>query len=227
MNYRILSILICLFLLSTHILDAQDPARYREFALGSGIEAVAKLTGTTPSEAKAIHQRPVMMQNLEWRPRYSSRGASPRTDPAELIVFRFYDDQLFRVIVDYDRDKTEGMTVKDMVDAISAAYGPPVTPLPKPRQSDLGYGAPDTPLAIWGNKDYSVTLLRVAYPVSFKLIVALTRLDTLARAASVEAVRLDLLEAPQREIARQKREAEEAVAARDKAQIENKAVFRP
>jgi hypothetical protein len=67
----------------------------------------------------------------------------------------------------------------------------------------------------------------VAYPVSFRLIVASTHLDTLARTASAEAVRLDAKEAPQREIARQKKESDEALAALQKAKTENKAVFRP
>ena len=91
----------------------------------------------------------------------------------------------------------------------------------------LDYGRVDAPIAIWGDKESSVTLLRVAYPVSFRLVVAFTRLDNLARTASAEAVRLDAKEAPQREIARQKKESDEALAALKKAKTENKAVFRP
>ena len=67
----------------------------------------------------------------------------------------------------------------------------------------------------------------MAYPVSFRLVVSLTRLDNLARTASAEAVRLDVKEAPQGEIARQKKESDEALAALKKAKTENKAVFRP
>ena len=88
-------------------------------------------------------------------------------------------------------------------------------------------GTADAPVAIWGGNESSVTLLRVAYPVSFRLVVAFTRLDNLARTASAEAVRLDAKEAPQREIARQKKESDEALAALQKAKTENKAVFKP
>jgi hypothetical protein len=95
------------------------------------------------------------------------------------------------------------------------------------RVSTLDYGTVDAPVAIWGDKESSITLLRVTYPVSFRLVVSLTRLDKLARTASAEAVRLDAKEAPQREIARLKKESDEALAALEKAKAENKAVFRP
>jgi hypothetical protein len=227
MQNSLIALCASMLLLSAQ-LDAQDGMHYREFQLGSDVASVAKLTGTASSDVKLIHQRPAVMQDLEWRPRYYSRGVSPQTDPVELIVFRFYDDQLFKMIVDYDRDRTEGMTDADVIEAITVAYGPASTVLPAAnRISTLDYGAADAPVAIWGDEDSSVTLLRVAYPVSFRLVVAFTRLDNLARTASAEAVRLDAREAPQREAARQMKESDEALAALEKAKTENKAVFRP
>jgi hypothetical protein len=228
MSSRIFAIGACILMLSAVALQAQERLRYRDFQLGSDLASVAKVTGIAPSEAKLIHQRPAVMKDLEWRPRYFSGGVSPQTDPVDLMVFRFYDDQLFSVVVDYDRHRTTGMTEADMIEAITARYGPASKPLPRLRRASVAeYGTPDTPIAVWGDTEYSVTLLRVAYPETFRLVVALTRLDNLARTASTEAVRLDANEAPQREIARQKREADEALAAQEKAKIENKAVFRP
>ncbi len=153
---------------------AQEPFRYREFQLGSDLASVAKLTGSASSGAKVIHARPAMMQDLEWRPRYYAGGASPVTDPVDMMLFRFYDDQLFMVVVDYDRRRTEGMSPADMIAAVSATYGP-VSQVPSRRLGTptVQYGFPDTPLAVWGNADYSVTLLRVTYPASFRLVVAL------------------------------------------------------
>ena len=58
-------------------------------------------------------------------------------------------------------------------------------------------------------------------------MVALTRLDDLARTASVAAVRLDVAEAPQRERDRQKKEADASAVAQEKAKTENKAQFKP
>ena len=218
--------LICL-VLAAPSLEAQDRSRYREFQLGSDLASIVKLIGMASPDIKLMHQRPAVIQNLEWRPRYSSQSSSAQPDPVALIVLRFYNDQLFAVIVDYSRDRTEGMTDIDMVEAISATYGAPSKVMPTAGRVASSYGSADVPAAIWGDTGSSVTLLRVAYPVSFRLIVADTRLDSLARTASAEAVRLDAKEAPQREVARQKKEDEEAVDALKKAQLENKAVFRP
>jgi hypothetical protein len=216
-----------ILLTAAPLLHAQEPLRYREFSLGSDVASVASLTGLAVSEAKVIHARPAVLKDLEWRPRYFSRGVSPRTDPVDVMVFSFYDDQLYKVTVDYERDRTAGMTEADMIEAITAEYGPAVTPLPRVRATLPDRGAADQPLAVWGSADNSVTLLRVASPQSFRLIVAGTRLERLARTAGAEAVRLDAREAPQRELARQKKEAEDAHAAQEKAKADNKAVFRP
>jgi hypothetical protein len=74
--------------------------------------------------AKVLHARPAAIVELEWRPRYSSRGESPQTDPVDTMLFRFYDDQLYTIIVDYDRRRTEGMSAADMIAAVSETYGP-------------------------------------------------------------------------------------------------------
>jgi hypothetical protein len=228
MKKFLLAVTTCLLMLPAQPLEAQDRLRYREFQLGSDVASIVKLIGISSSDIKLVHQRPAVMQNIEWRPRYFSRNASAQTDPVDLIVLRFYDDQLFRMIVDYARDRTEGMTEADMIEAIAAIYGPASKVLPTAnRIPTLDYGGVDAPVAMWADKESSITLFRVAYPVSFRVVVALTRLDNLARTASAEAVRLDAKEAPQREIARQKKEDEEALVALKKAKIENKAVFRP
>ena len=124
MKNSLVPLCICIVTLSAHLLHAQEGMRYREFQLGSDVASVGKLIGTAASDVKLIHQRPVVMQDLEWRPRYFSRGALAQTDPVELIVFRFYDDQLFRVVVDYDRERTKGMTEADMIAAMTAEDGP-------------------------------------------------------------------------------------------------------
>jgi hypothetical protein len=228
MNKFLIALCSCSFFLAAQLVTAQDRLRYREFQLGSDVASIVKLIGTAPSDIKAIHQRPAVMQDLEWRPRYFSRTAAAQTDPVDLILLRFVDDQLFRVVVHYARDRTAGMTEADMIEAIATIYGPASKVLAtSSRVPTLDFGGVDAPVAIWADKESSITLFRVAYPVSFRLVIALTRLDNLARTASAEAVRLDAMEAPEREIARQKKESDEALAALNKAKIENKAVFRP
>ena len=228
MKNSLIALSTCLFIMAAQSVDAQEGVRYRDFALGSDVATVAKLAGAPLSDVKLVHERPAVMQELEWRPRYVSGDMTRQTDPVKLMVFRFYEGQLVSVTVDYDRYKTEGMSDADMIDAITSAYGPVSKVLPAPnRISLLSYGVADEPVAIWQDTESSVTLLRVAYPASFKLVVTSTRLDNLARTASTEAVRLDAKEAPQREAARQQKESDEALAALKKAKTENKAVFRP
>jgi hypothetical protein len=228
LKIRSFALPICFTVLCAQSMAAQEPVRYREFVMGSDLASVAKLAGTAPTGAKVIHTRPAMIKELEWRPRYYSGGIAPQTDPVDVMLFKFYDDQLFMVVADYDRRRTEGMSAEDMIAAISATYGA-VSEVPSRRLGTptVQYGFPDTSLAVWGTSEYSVTLLRVAYPAAFRLVVAHTRLENLARTATAAAVRQDTDEAPQRELARQKREAADSAAAQEKAKTENKAQFRP
>ena len=86
--------------------------------------------------AKTIHGRPALMQGLEWRAPYSpdERGS----DPVQPIVFRFYNDQLYKIVVGYDHSRTAGMIDTDMIEGISATYG---TPLKAPTpQTTARYG---------------------------------------------------------------------------------------
>ncbi len=215
-------------LLSASTLAAQDSLRYREFPLGSDLATIERLTGSLPTAAKVIHTRPAVISELAWRPRYAARGESAQTDPVDSIVFRFFEDQLFTIIVDYDRRRTEGMTAADMIAAIAATYGPTSALPSRPIGGKTSeYGFPDTPLAIWGDEQSSMALLRVAYPEAFRLVVTLTHLDNRAWRASPTAAEMDADEAPQREIERQKKVAADALTAQEKAKAENKAQFRP
>jgi hypothetical protein len=181
-------------------------------------------------EAKTIHQRPALLQDLEWRPSRWSRGSTAAsTDPVDHIVFSFYNDQLFRVVVDYAQDRTAGMTSADMIEAISIVYGTPAKRTPgtvrvAPRV-ETQHGSP---LARWGDAAHTVVLYRsLSYGEGFRLVVTESALDDLARKAAIQAARLDDQEAPSREVARQKQERDDQRAAAEKARVANKAVFRP
>jgi hypothetical protein len=89
------------FVLYASGVAAQDFDRYREFELGSALAAVSTLTGVAGSELKAIHQRPAVIQELTWRPRYGARRpVATDTESVDQMVFDIYDDRLFRVTVD-------------------------------------------------------------------------------------------------------------------------------
>jgi hypothetical protein len=213
------------FVLCPQLLHAQSGAHYREFQLGGDLPSVSALAGVALSEATVIHERPALMQDLPYAP---TGPTAPAADPVQQIVFSFYNDQLFRLVIDYDRDRTEGMTAADMIEAISSAYGPMSKAPQKSRaassQVEEQSGAP---IARWGDTDYSVVLYRSSYASGFRMIVTSLGLDRLARTAEARAYQLDELDAPKREIARQKKEADDARAAKEKARIANKAGFRP
>lgn len=208
----------------------QDLSRYRDFELGSSVAAASTLTGVAGSELKAIHQRPAVIQELTWRPRYGARRpATIDTESVDRVVFDFYDDRLFRVTVEYDRKQTEGLIDADMIEALSLVYGPPVTVVAsRRRQPPALYDDAAITIAEWNAAGNSVKLHRLpSYATSFRLVITAEPTAALARTAAARAVVLDAREAPQREAAREKREADERRVADEKARLTNKVTFRP
>jgi hypothetical protein len=207
--------------------DVHDFSRYREFQFGMDLAAVAKLTGMESSEAKVIHRRPAVIQELKWLP-VLSRSSSPRADAVRDILFSFYNGELFRIVVSYDRYKTEGMTTEDVVEAVSTKYGTATRPAAEISfSSSQVYNDSEVVLARWEDPQYSFNLFRSSYQPTFGLVAFSKRLDALAREAIVEAIHLDEQEAPQREIERQKKADDENRAAQQKARVANKPNFRP
>jgi hypothetical protein len=230
-NYRFISVCALTLALYETAFAAQDLGRYREFELGSEVAAVSNVTGIALSDVKVVHHRPALIQELTWRPGYGTRRpAAPDTESVERMVFGFYDDQLFRVAVDYDRERTKGLTDADMIEAISSIYGREVKPtVSRNRQTlPLYEDSLGTPIAQWGNLDHSVMLYRPSsYATSFRLVVTAEPMAALARTAAARALELDTREAPQREAAREKKDAEDRRASEEKARSTNKPVFRP
>ncbi len=219
---RILAISILWTVLSPPLPGAGDFSRYREFQFGTSLLAVAKQAGMAPLEAKIIHQRPAVIQELDWQPgRYSSPA-----DSVKSILFSFCNGELFRMVVNYDRYKTEGLTAEDMIEAISSQYGTATTPDAEIVFPSL-YHETVKVIARWEDSQYSLSLVRSSYQPSFGMIVLSKRLDTLAEAAITEALLLDQQEAPQREIERNKREDDESRVQQERARRANKPGFRP
>jgi hypothetical protein len=205
----------------------RDLSRYREFQFGMDLLAVAKQADVEPSEARVVHQRPALIQELEWRPQ-RALGPSSEADPVKEVLFSFYNGELFRVLVNYDQSKTEGLTDEDMVEAISAQYGIATKPTAKIIlfSSFHIYNDSEKVIARWEDTQYSFNLFRSSYQPTFGLLVFSKRLDRSAVAAIAEAIRLDDQEAPQREIERQRKQEEESRAAQEKARPANKGNFR-
>jgi hypothetical protein len=211
-------------------LDAQEFSRYRTFDLAGSVASVLTSTGAAESDVKTLHERPAVLQDLEWTPsRWISGTATASTDPVERMVFSFYNDQLFRIVVNYGHDGTEGMTDSDLIEAISGIYGPPLAKSPRaasrmPSEVEADSGVP---VGRWGDADHSIVLYRSSsYRPAWRLIVTAPRIEGLARTADGQARRLDDREAPQREIARHKKEQADGHAAAEKARVSNKKAFK-
>jgi hypothetical protein len=205
---------------------AQDLSRYRTFELGTGVAVIAASTGVAASDARTIYERPALVQSLEWRP---ARWTAGSTDPVDRITFSFYNDQLFQIVVDYDRERTEGMTDGDMTEAIAAIYGPG---LKAPRASARGKSQLEvesgTAVAQWADAKRAIVLYRTSsYRQAYRLLVTDAAVASRARTGASESLRLDELDAPRREIERQKKERDDARAAAEKARRANKEQFIP
>jgi hypothetical protein len=213
---------------SAPLIPTRDLSRYREFQMGMNLLAVTKQAGMKPSEARATHQRPALIQELEWRPQ-DSLDSAPATEPVKEVLFSFYNGELFRIQVIYDQYKTQGLTNEDMVEAISAQYGPATRPAAKIIlfSSFYSYNDSEEVIARWEDSQYSFNLFRSSYRPTFGMLGYSKQLDPLAQAAILKAIQLDEQEAPQREIERQKKEDEETRAAAEKARPAHKADFRP
>jgi hypothetical protein len=230
---RILTICAIGILCSTRALEGEGLSQYRNFEMGSGLAAVSTITGVAMSEAKVVHQRPAVMRDLEWRPsRWIVGSTETSTDPVERIRFSFYNDQLFRLVVEYGYENTEGMTGADLIAAISNVYGAPLPPASRTARPPAARSRVEadwgSPLARWGDTEHAAALYQTSsYGSPYRLVVTDVDLDTLARQAEAQALRLDEQEAPAQEVARQKKAQEDARAAAAKARAANKAVFRP
>jgi hypothetical protein len=204
---------------------AGDLSRYRDFQFGTDLAAVAKQTGASPSQIKVIDSRPALVQEIAWRPR--PLGTTSHVDSVQEVVFTFFNGELFRIAVNYDRYETEGMTAGDMIDAISVGYGPAEAPAAAVAARPGSSGDSEGILADWQDSQYRFDLIRSSYGHAFSMVGVVKKLEAPAQAAALEAKRLDDQEAPQRDAARAATEAQEAQAKLDKARLLNKPKFRP
>jgi hypothetical protein len=201
-----------------------DLSRYRDFKLGSDLSTVATQAGVSASQAKSIHLRPALIQELEWRPR--ALGWSDKAESVQLVVFTFYNSELYRIVVTYDHDEIEGMTAPDVIQVISASYGAAATPPALSETVKGRYGDQERVLARWQDTDYRFDLVRTSQGFNYRLIGVRRALEEPVEMAIQEALRLDDKEAPQREAAKLASEEEAAKAKLEKTRMLNKAKFR-
>ncbi len=213
-------VMIAMILLSAPLIRGQDLSKYRNFSFGMSFVELSKQVGSQPLQAKLIQKRPAVIQELTWWPRESS-GSS---EPIWQVLFTFYNGELYRILVTYDRHATEGLSIEDMVQAISAKYGTATRPdVEISFSTNELYRSTEKVIACWEDSEYSFNLFRSSFLNSFGLVMFSKGLDVQVRAAIAGSIKLKEQEDPQREIERQKKVADNLEAARQK----NRTTFRP
>src|SRR6185437_9187926 len=214
---------VAAILLSVPLAYAQDLSKYRNFSLGTSLIAVSSQVNEKPADASVIHQSPALIQELTWWPLPAYQASTP-VDPVQQILFSFYNGALYKMAVTYDSSTTEGLTAEDMTRAISAKYG--AATIPTVAAGSLGntmYGVTQAPIAQWEDLQYSVVLSRTPFLNAFQLVICTKQLNDHAEAASVAAAKQARQDAPQMEITRAKKEADDLETARQN----NLKSFRP
>ncbi len=210
-------------LLTAPLLWAQDLSKYRHFTFGMSLTRVLERTDQKMADVKVIHGRPSLIQELTWWPP-NLPGTSFRFETVEQILFSFYNAELYKISVTYDRTSTEGLTAEDMVKSISAKYGPATSVKPEvDSATNERYDMRQKPVATWEDSQYSFNLVRSSFSGSFELLIYSKRLNAEAEVALAEAVKLEKQEEPQREAERQKKQTGDLEATRQK----NQKSFRP
>ena len=237
LNLRAIVFVVLGVAFATPALAAQDLSIYREFRLGASLPVVAKQARLNPAEAKTLYQRPALIQELEWQAVYLDPKRT--ADSVRSILFSFYNGALFRLLITYDRERTEGLSAEDVIEAISTKYGLATKPgvemtiVTTHLASDALDGEKiiternEKVIARWEDAQYSYNLMQSYPSAPFTLAIYVKRLEALAQTAVAEATRLDKEEAPQREKARQAANATAAAAKQAEARRANKPPFRP
>ncbi len=220
---RIAGISLVAMLLSAPSIRGQDLSKYRGFSLGMSLPELSNQVDLRPLETKLIQKRPSAIQELTCWPSGSS-GYSLQADSVWQIFFSFYNGELFRILVTYDRDATHGLTAEDMIQAISTKYGTATRPAGEISfPTNELYRSTQKVIARWEDSQYSINLVRSRFLNSFALVMFSKRLDAQADAAIAKSIKLEGQEDPQKEIDRQKKETDDLEAARQK----NQKIFRP
>jgi hypothetical protein len=222
---RVSMFCLTVLLLAPSMLRAQGPdlSKYRTLSLGTSLASVLKHTDQKLADAKVIHERPALIQELTWWP-LTSPGPSLRFDGVEQILFSFYNGELYKISVDYDRTSTQGLNAEDMVRSISAKYGPATSIAPETdvRANDR-YEVRQKTLASWEDAQYSFNLVRSTFTDRFEVVIYSKRINAEAEVTTAQAVTLEEQERPKREAERQKKETDDLEVTRQK----NQKSFRP
>ena len=215
--------LFFMIVISAFSMNAQDLSKYRTYAFGMSLAELRAQVDPQELRTKLIQDRPATIRDVTWWP-WESSGSSLQGEGLWQVLFRFHNGRLYRIFVIYDRHATRGLTAEDMIEAISAQYGPAARPEVEVTFPTNGlYRSTEKAIAQWEDSQYSYTLFRSSLSDAFGLVMFSKQLDAQAELAMAESARLTEQEAPQKEAARRNQQAGDLEAARR----ENKKAIRP
>ncbi len=207
---------LMILLFSVPLIHGQDFSRYRNFSLGMTLPDLSKQIDAKPGDVKVIHDHPARIEELTWwLPQ--GYGASRPTEPVSQILFSFYNGALYRIVVTYDSAAIKGLTDEDMIRVVSGKYGEAARPVAEinfptnPRYSEAA-----KVIARWEDSNDSLNLVRSSSSNSYALVLFTKQMDAQAAVSIAESIKLEQQEAPQKEAARAKKEAQDLEVDRQK-----------
>jgi hypothetical protein len=201
-------------LLFVPLAHGQDLSKYRNFSFGMSLVDLSKQVNAKTEDASVIQQSPALIQELTSWPAQSYQPSAP-SESVQDILFSFYNGDLYKIVVTYENSATQGLTPEDMVRAFSAKYGAATVPLAvKTSTTFEDYSNTEEAIAFWEDSQYSLTLCRSPLSNAFELVMFSKQVNAQADAAIAKAARQQREDAPRRQAAQVKREADELEALR-------------
>jgi hypothetical protein len=198
------------------LIHAQELSKYRNFSFGMPLADVSKQIDAKPADVTVVHERPALIQEMTWWPPQPYSDSRP-AEPVGQILFSFYNGALYRMLVTYDNSAIKGLTDEDMIRVISTKYGTATRPVASVSfPTSPAYRATEKVIARWEDSQYSFNLLRSSWSNSFAIVMFQKQLDGQAAISIAESVKTEQQQAPQKEAARVKKEAEDLEGERQK-----------
>jgi hypothetical protein len=227
MRYVALLTLIGVVSLTVPTISAEPVlAEYRGVTLGESLEVVADRLQLVAADVRLVHERPALIQELTWRPRLTMSGTNAQTDSVSEMVLTFHAGQLARIAVNYDRERTKGLTNADLQEAMTILYGASML-IATPTQPASGPQADRQTIGRWEDAETLLILWREQFPNRVGLVITSIGSDAAFQQAITDGVRLHAAEGPARELARRAAEAAATEARDEKIRRDNKTKFKP
>jgi len=225
--HRLVAVSLFVAASSVSLFGAQTRPFYRTYRMGDDQLTISRQIGV-PSAPGTMPGSPGTVQDLRWRSQYARRGDARPGDPVARLVFSFYEDQLFRIVIDYASDRTEGMSEADMVAAVSHVYGPPAKRIRPTEQAGLPrQQLEDTVIAEWITGAHHISLLTTGGQAAFRMIVSSVPLEAFARAGGAPDAPADAQDRTSIDAGRLPANGGKAAAARETTRRANIASFIP